>query len=114
MSFYTEKLFVVSQFDLFYDPGSSSEKDGNLDENQVKERLADVLPTIVNKENVFPVSGKWAVNVRTLRNYPCDKIAQAVTQYAQVGIGITAKLENDKVSMEEVEKRSNIAGLEAR
>lgn len=45
---------------------------------------------------------------------PYDKIAQAVTQYAQVGIGITTKLENDKISMEEIEKRSNIAGLEAR
>ena len=59
MSFYTEKLFVVSQFDMFYDPGSSSGKDGNLDENQVKEHLALVLSGIVNKENVFPVSGKW-------------------------------------------------------
>ena len=99
---------------MFYDPGSSSGKDGNLDENQVKEHLAHVLSGIVNKENVFPVSGKWAVNVRTLQNYPFDKVAQAVTQYAQVGIGITAKLENDRISMEEVEKRSNITGLEAK
>lgn len=58
---------------MFYDPGSSSEKDGNLDENQVKEHLAQVLSGIVNKENVFPVSGKWAVNIRTLRNYPMTK-----------------------------------------
>ena len=80
----------------------------------MKEHLAHVLPDIAKKENVFPVSGKWAVNARIFQSCPTDKKAEKTVTRAREDIAAATKRDDDQVDTKEVEKRSNITALEDR
>ena len=80
----------------------------------MKEHLAHVLPAIARKENVFPVSGKWAVNARIFQSCPIDKKAEKTVTRACEDIATATEREDDQVDIKEVEKRSNVTVLEDR
>ena len=73
-------LFVASQFDAFYEPGTGVIKNPN--QALVKTKVSETFPSILSEMDVFPVSGRWALYSRILGKNPDDAEADYIVKRA--------------------------------
>ena len=114
---FTENVFVVSQFDAFYDVSNSSSPDTALTKEQCIDNLKAIVGNVAEKENTFFLSGKWALNSRIYKKNPLNKdsgrvVTRAWEDYTTKFSYEEQDVENDKTCVEKVEKISEIVCLE--
>ena len=102
--------FAVTQFDHYYTPGTGQD---NPDENNVKQCVSEAFKD-VQKDDVFPVCGRWVLNAYLLENRPDDMDSQYVVQDAyRCHMGKT-KGEQNSVMIDTVLNLGGLKELEER
>ena len=99
-------LFVTSHFDAYYAPRTGD----NPGIEEVKQRVAEAFPALVEEDDVFPVCGQWALCSR-MSNV---EEAQFVLEQARSTLRFRKLSDANEKIEEEVLKFSNIKQLEQR
>ena len=111
-SIFTEKVFAVTQFDAFYDDSNCSSSDTALSREHCIKNLEAVIGNVTERENVFFLSGKWALNSRIVQTNPRSKTVVERAWQDYITMFGDQDVENNKTCAERVETISEIVFLE--